>query len=187
MAFSPDISSDLSDFERIVAQYGTLLLRTARFLVRDDATAEDVVQSSLELAWRNFATLRDRSALKAWLVKIVINQATSVRRREGVAASYVRQQEQAYVADFASAQAHEATSTQERLWDLRAAIEALPMEQRVVVVLHYYLDMTIAEIATMLETSPNTIKKRLGAALRRLRDILGLELLTDLPEGGANG
>ena len=80
----------VSEFEAIARDYGNLLLSTARLLVDDESTAEDVVQSSLELAWRNLASLRDRSAMKAWLVKIVMNQAMSVRRREVRSATYLR-------------------------------------------------------------------------------------------------
>ena len=170
---APNVAVTIAEFETIARDYGNLLLSTARLLVDDESTAEDVVQSSLELAWRNLATLRDRSAMKAWLVKIVMNQAMSVRRREVRSATYVRNTARAYDAEIASSIAAEVTSTMERLLDLRAAIRLLPIEQRAVIVLHYYLDMSIPEIAAMLEISPNTIKKRLGAALRRLRELLG--------------
>ncbi len=176
----------VSEFETIARDYGNLLLSTARLLVDDESTAEDVVQSSLELAWRNLASLRDRSAMKAWLVKIVMNQALSVRRREVRSATYLRNTVHAYDADIASSIAAEASSTMERLLDLRAAIRVLPIEQRAVIVLHYYLDMSIPEIASMMEISPNTIKKRLGAALRRLRELLGKDPFPE-DEGGASG
>jgi RNA polymerase sigma-70 factor, ECF subfamily len=172
------------EFETIARDYGNLLLSTARLLVDDESTAEDVVQSSLELAWRNLGTLRDRSAMKAWLVKIVMNQAMSLRRREVRSAAYLRDSARTHDADVAHAIAAEANSTMERLLDLRAAIRVLPIEQRAVVVLHYYLDMSVAEIAAMLEISPNTIKKRLGAALRRLRELLGKDPFPD-EEGSA--
>lgn len=165
----------VDEFEVIARMYGKLLLHTARLLVDDEATAEDVVQASLELAWRNLGTLRDRSALKAWLVKIVMNQALTVRRRAARSAEYLRYTARTFETTLANARAAEATSVVENLFDLRSAIRALPIEQRSVIVLHYYLDMSIAEIAAMLEISPNTIKKRLGTALRRLRESLGKE------------
>jgi RNA polymerase sigma-70 factor, ECF subfamily len=175
----------ISEFEAIARDYGNLLLSTARLLVDDESTAEDVVQSSLELAWRNLASLRDRSAMKAWLVKIVMNQALSVRRREVRSATYLRNTAHTIDAEIASSIAAEATSTMERLLDLRAAIRVLPIEQRAVIVLHYYLDMSIPEIAAMMEISPNTIKKRLGAALRRLRELLGKDPFPE-DENGTN-
>ena len=183
---SGDAAAVVADFEQIARDYGNLLLRTARLLVADEEMAEDIVQASLELAWRNLPTLRDRSAMKAWLVKIVMNQAMSALRREKRVISYLRTTARAQDIEFASAMAAEATFVNERLLDLRLAIRALPIEQRAIVVLHYYLDMSIPEIAAMLEISPNTIKKRLGAALRRLREALGREPFPD-GEGHAPG
>jgi RNA polymerase sigma-70 factor (ECF subfamily) len=185
-----DLSLDVvASFETIARTYGNLLLHTARLLVDDEETAEDVVQASLELAWRNLGTLRDRSALRAWLVKIVMNQALSVRRRAARSASYLRATARSFEIAYASAQAAEATAKVETLFDLRAAIRSLPIEQRSVIVLHYYLDMSVAEIAAMMEISPNTIKKRLGAALRRLRMLLGKNPFPDedLQDGPLDG
>jgi RNA polymerase sigma-70 factor (ECF subfamily) len=62
----------------------------------------------------------------------------------------------------------------ERDWDLARAIESLPIKQRVVVVLHYYNNMTLPEIARSLNTSENTLKKRIQAALSNLRRMLGI-------------
>lgn len=168
-----DYAGSIADFEQIAQEYGNLLLRTARLLVENEQLAEDVVQTSLELAWRNLASLRDRKAMKTWLVKIVMNQAMTVLRREARSYDFLRESARTYQNAVASAYAAEANATQEVLWDLRSAIHTLPIEQRAVIVLHYYLDMSIPEIASMLEISPNTIKKRLGAALRRLRETLG--------------
>jgi len=170
-----DANAVIAVFEQITRDYGNLLLRTARLLVDDEQTAEDVVQASLELAWKNLPTLRERGAMKTWLVKIVMNQAMSARRRAVRSATYLRDSMHNYDAVIAAAEADEANASTERLLDLRLAIRALPIEQRAVIVLHYYLDMSVIEIAAMLEISPNTIKKRLGAALRRLRESLGRE------------
>ena len=174
----PGIQQTIADFEQIARTYGDLLLRTARLLVDDEATAEDIVQTSLELAWRNLPTLRDRSSLKAWLVKIVMNQAMTYRRKQARSESYIRDAIRGWMAESAAMDAAEANGTMERIWDLRAAIRLLPLEQRAMIVLHYYLDMSVPEIAQMLNISPNTIKKRLRTALQRLRTILGAEPFT---------
>ncbi len=172
----PDSARDRSaavDFERIARTYSDLLLHTARLFVEDSATAEDVVQTSLELAWRHLPTLRERAALKAWLLKIVMNQAMSVRRHEVRSQSYLRDAIRLWTSEIAAAAAADANATLEQLWDLRAAICRLPSEQRAMIVLHYYLDMSVPEMTAMLSISPNTIKKRLRTALRRLRQAIG--------------
>ncbi len=168
----PD-GSAAADFERIARTYGDLLLHTAQILVEDAATAEDVVQTSLELAWRHLPALRERAALKAWLIKIVMNQAMSVRRHEVRSQSYLRNAIRVWTSEIAAAAAADANATLEQVWDLRAAICRLPSEQRAMIVLHYYLDMSVPEMTAMLSISPNTIKKRLRTALRRLRQAIG--------------
>lgn len=60
----------------------------------------------------------------------------------------------------------------ERDWDLAEAIKDLPEKQRVVIVLHYYYGMTLPEMARSLQTSENTLKKRIQAALATLRSTL---------------
>ncbi|HEX4205727.1 MAG TPA: sigma-70 family RNA polymerase sigma factor, partial [Ktedonobacteraceae bacterium] len=60
----------------------------------------------------------------------------------------------------------------ERDWDLAHAVEHLPSKQRVVIVLHYYNSMTLHEMAETLNTSENTLKKRIQAALSNLRRAL---------------
>jgi RNA polymerase sigma-70 factor (ECF subfamily) len=60
----------------------------------------------------------------------------------------------------------------ERDWDLAEAIQHLPVKQRVALILHYYNDMTLPEMAQSLQTSENTLKKRIQAALATLRRTL---------------
>jgi RNA polymerase sigma factor (sigma-70 family) len=56
---------------------------------------------------------------------------------------------------------------------VEAALAALPTHQRIVVVMHYLLDLPVAEIATTLRLSPGTVKSRLSRARAHLADVLG--------------
>jgi RNA polymerase sigma-70 factor (ECF subfamily) len=170
------LQGDEQAFARIVDLYGDLLLRSAYLLVQDEEAAKDIVQESLLLAWKNMHQLREPSSLRAWLVKIVVNQSTSLKRQWARRSAFLRQQllrrhvEQAIqVADLQRGKVEETL-------DAWQAIEQLPLNQRVVLVLFYYHRMTMPEIAALLQTSENTLRKRLLSALNKVRRTLQIEV-----------
>ena len=170
------LMGDESAFVMIVDQYGNLLLRTAYLLVQDEEAAKDILQDSLLLAWKNMSKLREPAFLRAWLLKIVVNQSISLKRQWARKAALLREQftqtsieDSIQIADFARGR------TEDRL-DVEQAIAQLPLNQRVVLVLFYYHRMTMPEIATMLGVAENTLRKRLQAALAKTRRALQLEL-----------
>jgi RNA polymerase sigma-70 factor (ECF subfamily) len=166
------IQGDQMAFSEIVDQYGTLMLRTASMIVGDRDIAEDVVQDALIQAWHHLADLRKAGALRPWLMRIVVNQCISFKRRLARTTAFMRQALSEQETDLIAQAADDHKGRMERDWDLACAIESLPMKQRVVIVLHYYNGMTLPEMALTLNTSENTLKKRIQAALSNLRRIL---------------
>ncbi|HEX4203711.1 MAG TPA: sigma factor, partial [Ktedonobacteraceae bacterium] len=78
-------------FAEIVDQYNTLMLRTASMIVADRDIAEDVVQDSFIQAWHHLADLRQAGALRPWLMRIVVNQCISFKRRVARSTAFMRQ------------------------------------------------------------------------------------------------
>ena len=162
-------------FARIVDLYGDLLLRTAYLLVQDEESAKDIVQESLFLAWKNMHQLREPSYLRAWLLKIIVNRSTTLKQQWARRSALLRKQlvrnqieQTIQVADMQRGKIEDTLDA----WN---AIEQLPLNQRVVLVLFYYHKMTMPEIASMLQTSENTLRKRLLAGLDKVRKILQIE------------
>jgi RNA polymerase sigma-70 factor (ECF subfamily) len=170
------LQGDHEAFTEIVDQYSTLMLRTASMIVGDRDIAEDVVQDALIQAWNHLADLRRAGALRPWLMKIVVNQCISFKRRLARSAAFMRQTLSEQETDLMAQVADDHKGRMERDWDLAQAIEELPTKQRVVVVLHYYNGMTLPEMSQTLSTSENTLKKRIQAALANLRRILRVNL-----------
>jgi RNA polymerase sigma-70 factor (ECF subfamily) len=158
------------------------MLRTATMIVGDRDIADDVVQDALIQAWHHLADLRESSALRPWLMRIVVNQCISFKRRLSRSASFMRQALSDQETDFMAQIADSHKGRMERDWDLAQAIENLPTKQRVVIVLHYYNGMTLPEMAQTLHISENTLKKRIQAALINLRRTLHV---ADMDEGSA--
>jgi RNA polymerase sigma-70 factor (ECF subfamily) len=170
------LQGDQEAFSEIVDQYSTLMLRTASMIVGDRDIAEDVVQDALIQAWHHLPDLRKAGALRPWLMRIVVNQCISFKRRVARSAAFMRQALSEQETDLIAQAADDHKGRMERDWDLAQAIEELPLKQRVVIVLHYYNGMTLPEMSQTLSTSENTLKKRIQAALTNLRRILRVTL-----------
>jgi len=170
------LAGDERAFAMIADQYGNLLLRTAYLLVHDEEAAKDIVQDSLMLAWKNLKKLREPAFLRAWLLKIVVNQSVSLKRQWVRKAALLREQFTQTSIDDAIQSADFARGRPEDRLDVERAIALLPLNQRVVLVLFYYHHMTMPEIATMLGVAENTLRKRLQAALEKTRRALRIEL-----------
>lgn len=166
------IQGDQKAFEDIVEQYGNLMLRTATLIVGDRDVAEDVVQDAFILAWNHLTDLHKAGALRPWLMRIVVNQCISFKRRLARNTAFVRQTLLEQETDLIAQAADDFKGKMERDWDLAQAINNLPMKQRVVIVFHYYNGMTLPEMSRSLKTSENTLKKRIQAALNNLRRTL---------------
>jgi RNA polymerase sigma-70 factor (ECF subfamily) len=131
-------------------------------VLRDDDAARDVLQAALVQVWRDLPSLRDPDRFDAWSYRLVINACRSAQRRSRrpVVALELGRDEPA-VSDSQLSVA--------RRDELERAFARLTVEQRVVLVLLYYEDRSIAEIAATLGISAGTVKSRLHAARAALR------------------
>lgn len=145
----------------LLEQHGREIQAVAYLILRDRADAEDVLMDTLLAALDRGASLRDPNALRAWLLRIATNQALGRRRRN------IRVLRVATPPDVPT----QDRDTAEHVV-LMAAIEALPERTRAAVVLHYYADLSVADVARAMGTSPNTVKTQLRQALERLRKSL---------------
>jgi RNA polymerase sigma-70 factor (ECF subfamily) len=146
--------------ERWVSLYGDVALRTAYLFLRDRGLAEDCVQDSFVSAWRARHSLRDQSAERAWLLTIVANTARSHLRRRIPLPTDILPEDPTTRDPFSDL----ALSA-----DLGQALDQLPADQREVIVLRVYLDLSVEETARALKVAEGTVKSRLSRALEALR------------------
>ncbi len=166
------LRGDREAFDDIFDQYNRVMHRTAYRIVKDPDIAEDAVQDAFILAWQRLPSLRESGALRSWLLRIVVNQCISFKRRLARSTMFLHQSFSEQETDLASQITNYYEGYMERNWDLAQAIENLPAKQQMVIALHYYQGMTLPEISQALQISENTLKKRIQAALRNLRRVL---------------
>ncbi len=166
------LQGDSDAFSAIVDQYNTLMMRTALMIIGDRDIAVDAVQDALIQAWQHLPGLREAGALRPWLMRIVVNQCISYKRKVARTTAFVRQALAEQSIQLAAEIADDHKGRLERDWDLAETVKKLPPKQQAVIMLHYYQGMTLPSMAQTLNISENTLKKRIQAALHNLRQVL---------------
>jgi RNA polymerase sigma-70 factor (ECF subfamily) len=165
-------SGDHAAFGSLVEQYQEVAFRAAYLIVRDASTAEDVAQDAFIRAYRALHSFRPGEPFRPWLLRIVtntaINEVRARRRRTGLLGR---------VASITSpiAPAHDMSLGGDDASMLARAINELPLEDRVVLYLRYFLDLPEREIAETIDKPAGTVKSRLHRAGKRLRDLIERE------------
>lgn len=142
------------------------LVRLAALLVRDNATAEEVVQDAfmaMHGAWRR---LRDPDKALSYLRQSVVNRARSVLRHRAVVEKYAPKG----LPDAPSAE-HGALGELERSAVIEA-LRTLPTRQREALVLRYYGDLSEAQIADAMGISRGAVKSHTARGMAALRSVL---------------
>jgi RNA polymerase sigma-70 factor (ECF subfamily) len=139
----------------------------ARAILLDDGEAEDAVQDACLIAWQRAAALRDPDRFGAWFGRILVNGCRDRlrhRQRQRVRAIALQAdwREDADGIDPAAS-----TGRSDR--DLDAAFDRLDSDHRIVVLLRFWQDLSLDEIADRLDIPVGTVKSRLHYALRTLR------------------
>lgn len=137
--------------------------RLAGAMLHDRHAAEDIVQDSSIKAWRKLQQLKAGTEMRPWFLGIVANECRSARRTSWWSVLKLANPERPEppVGDSLAAFA-----------DLRRAIRRLRHRRRLLLVLHWYLDLPLAEVAAIAGSSQDAVKSELARAVRQLRDML---------------
>jgi RNA polymerase sigma-70 factor, ECF subfamily len=160
---------DHDAFASLVRASISRLEATARLIVRDPELARDVVQEAYIRAWRDLPDLRDPGRFDAWLHRLTVHGCLDVvrrRRRRPVEVDIVPidppvpGDELGLIADRDL---------------LERAFRGLAVDQRAVLVLHYYVGLSMPALADALGIPVGTAQSRLGRALTAMRTALANE------------
>jgi RNA polymerase sigma-70 factor (ECF subfamily) len=157
---------DSAAFESIVVRYQRILFTVALRILGDRDDASDAAQSAFVKAYEKLATFDERRRFFSWIYRILVNECLNLRRDRHI---------QVELADDlpggggTPADAFEHRETRARV---QAAILALPMAYREVIVLRHFTELTYDEIASTLGVAESVVKSRLFTARQRLAQML---------------
>jgi RNA polymerase sigma-70 factor (ECF subfamily) len=153
---------DREAYARLALNESDRLFAVALRILRDHDRARDALQTALLQVWRDLPALRDPDRFEAWTYRIIANACHAElrrRRRQPPAAGLFA--DDAPTGDDQFAVLHRD--------ELERAFARLSADQRTVLVLMYYRDLSISDIAMALAISPGTVKSRLYAAREGMR------------------
>jgi RNA polymerase sigma factor (sigma-70 family) len=160
---------DEEAYTQLVQRHAGLAFRTAYLITGSAADAEDVTQEAFVAAYRALPRFRAGAPLRPWLLRIVANGARNRRRSTGRRADLgLRLADSLRAADAAPSPEREVEAAEERAALLRA-VAALDPADRDVVACRFFLDLSVAESAVVLDCAEGTVKSRLSRAIERLR------------------
>jgi RNA polymerase sigma-70 factor (sigma-E family) len=142
------------------------LVRLALVMTGDMATAEDVVQDAFEHLHRRWPHLREPASGLAYARSSVLNGCRSAHRRSAAARRYLAR----LAGPLATPDSEAALADR---GELLSALRGLPRRQREVLVLRYYADLDITEIAATLRISPSAVRSTSSRGLAALAGSLG--------------
>jgi RNA polymerase sigma-70 factor (sigma-E family) len=147
------------------AEY-TEVVRTAYLLTQDRGAAEDIAQDAFAQLYAHWKKVSNYDRPDAWVRRVAIRMCGKHLRKRGRALSALQRREEA-------AEQHGSDL------DLARAVRTLPGSQRAAVVLFYFEDRPITEVAEMLGCATSTAKVHLHRARKKLAKLLG-EVLDDV-------
>ncbi len=165
------IGGDFEAFSVLVRASTSRQYAVATLILRDGDRAQDAVQEALVAAWKGMGALRDPDAWVSWLHRLTVRACFQVarrdRRRTLVELHVTPDREPATFGD-----ASVALAERDRL---ERELGRLPIDQRAVIVLHFYLGLPLTEAAAILDIPTGTAKSRLHRGLQAMRSSMNAE------------
>lgn len=154
----------MNDIEQMMNEHSRYLVRIAYLYVKNWSTAEDVVQEVFVTYFQKSDQFRNEASLKTYLTKMTANRSKDYLR------SWKHKKDVVFDTIFTSVKGtEEVLLEQERLAALEKNLFQLPLKYREPLILFYYDEQSITEIADYLQLNENTVKTRLRRAKHQLK------------------
>lgn len=164
-------AGDRSAFDSIYEKYHIPILRSTYLICGDRQDAEDVMQDTFVACWLHIRDLRKDESFRYWLFRIMTQAARKTAKEHAVLVPDEKIQD---TADRSQLQ-QPVSDNYERVLDeniVENAFQTLSKQQREVIVLYYYNDMSVKEISKTLQVFEGTVKSRLFTARRQMKSAL---------------
>jgi RNA polymerase sigma-70 factor, ECF subfamily len=159
------LSGDRQAFATLVERYQNAVFAVAMKVLQDHDAGSDAAQNAFVAAYQQLPRLRDGNAFGAWLLTIARREALAIARSRPRVLSLQREHDKTY-------ESASETPMEETLRALMDAVGDLPDHEQRVVMLRYFNEHPVAEIAKITGRSVGTVTKQISRALLRLRNRL---------------
>lgn len=152
---------DQSAFADLIQPLELPLYHLALSLVTNQHDAEDVWQEAVIKAWLNIRRLRAETDLRPWLCRIVINESHNIQRQ--------RRKQPVLLEQYPPQEVQ--IQPVEQCLVVHDYLRQLPLEQRMALVLRFWLDLSIQDIASLTKVPLSTAKSRLYHGMQRVKQL----------------
>lgn len=152
--------------ERLMNDYGDAILRMCCLYLKDYQLAEDAVQETFIKAMKSYGTFKHQSSEKTWLIRIAINCCKNVMRSRwfGITRNNLT--------DSAEAAGEDPVNALLERDSVSSAVMRLNEGDRKVLVLYYYQELSVREIAAVIGKTENAVMQRLNRARGSMKKML---------------
>lgn len=159
------LAGDASAFEPLVERYHRGLFAVAQRLLGNYEDARDATQNAFIRAYEHLDSFDPERRFFSWICRIVVNESLNLRRTRHAEAPLPETASE-------TADGFEAVVGGERRRELHRALRRLPDDQRVVIVLRYFAELSYEEISEAVGVPEKTVKSRLFEARQRLAETI---------------
>lgn len=154
-------------FDRLYEKYKNLVIRTAYLITGNQSDSEDAAQETFVKVYLHISELKNDAGFKPWMMQILVRTAYRSGKKKS------REIPDDEIESLMEHQTVLSPLGQMIKWEeagmLSRAVATLPIKQRTVVVLYYYNELSVSEIAKLLACREGTVKSRLHMARKFLR------------------
>ncbi len=171
--------------DRIITDYGTQILRFCMmYLGGDQYLAEDAAQETFLAVFQNYGTFKQESSELTWITRIAINKCKNIRRKKFFQLEIPGLQTESSNPGHTGLDAlgqmglspyHWSSIAEERPENnpiLSSSIQNLPPKEREAILLYYYQELQVHEIASLCNIKENTVRQRLKRGRDKLKSML---------------
>lgn len=156
---------DTKAYEKLIDEIALYLYNIAKPILKNDEDISDALGSTILKAYSKLKTLKKETYFKTWITRILINECNDMLRKK---------KKLVYIEDYSQQEEKiekETISKEEKL-DLIEAINGLDEKTKEVIILFYYNELKIEEIADLLNIPVGTVKSRMNTGKTKLYSLL---------------
>ena len=161
---------DEEAFAELIEEYKLQIYKTAKAILKDEDDVCDAIQDTALSIYKNIHSLKNEKYFKTWVIRITINKCYDIITKRKLNDDKILKVQSGIIEKHTSFDKNVIIKT-----DLERALDLLEDDLRIVTVLYYYNDLSIAEISTVLNIAKGTVKSRVFRAREELYNILSKE------------